>query len=71
MTSLVPVIRPITRQELVQVIEQNIIPEKSPTFRSGKVGEWQAHFTNEHKALFKKVTGDLLIRLGYEKDNDW
>jgi len=62
---------PITRQELVQVIGQNIIPKKSPTFRSGKVGEWQEHFTAEHKSLFKKVTGDLLIRLGYEKDNDW
>jgi hypothetical protein len=61
----------ITRQQLIEVVEQNIIPEKSPTFRSGKTGEWQKHFKDEHKALFKQVAGDTLIRLGYEKDLNW
>jgi hypothetical protein len=28
-------------------------------------------FSEEHKQLFKDVAGDLLVRLGYEKDNDW
>ena len=45
--------------------------EKSHTFRSGKTGGWREHFTNEHKKLFKDVAGDLLVRLGYEKKNDW
>ncbi len=62
---------PISRQQLMDVIERNIIPEKSPTFRSGKVGDWQKHFTDEHKAIFKKVAGEMLIKLGYEKDLDW
>jgi hypothetical protein len=25
----------------------------------------------EHKNLFKDVAGDLLVRLGYEENNDW
>jgi hypothetical protein len=62
---------PATRQQLIQVVEQNIVPEKSPTFRSGKVGEWQKHFKDEHKALFKKVAGEMLVRLGYERDENW
>lgn len=59
------------REALIEVVERNIVPEKSPTFRSGKTGEWQQHFNEEHKRLFKSLTGDLLIRLGYEKDQNW
>lgn len=61
----------ISRETLVQVIARSIVPEKSPTFRSGKVGEWQKHFNNDHKEIFKQVAGDMLIRLGYEKDYSW
>lgn len=43
----------------------------SRTFRSGKIGSWRTHFTPEHKELFKKVAGQLLIDLGYEKDMNW
>jgi hypothetical protein len=60
-----------SRVELIKIVEQNIVPEKSPTFRSGKTGEWQKHFKDEHKQLFKAAAGDILIRLGYEKDNNW
>ncbi|MEK6256005.1 MAG: sulfotransferase domain-containing protein [Chloroflexota bacterium] len=55
----------------VNILAGNIDPKRSPTFRSGKVGGWQKSFTDQNKALFKQTTGDLLIRLGYEKDNDW
>ena len=48
-----------------------IQPGKSRTFRSGKTGGWKEHFPREHRLLFKDVAGDLLVRLGYEKDNDW
>jgi len=43
----------------------------SKTFRSGKIGSWKAHFTDEHKTLFKKYYGDLLITMGYEEDYNW
>lgn len=59
------------RQLILDSLETSINPKKSPTFRSGKTGEWKKHFTEEHKALFKEVAGDLLVKLGYEKDNDW
>jgi hypothetical protein len=28
-------------------------------------------FTPDHKALFKKLNGDLLQRLGYVSGDDW
>lgn len=59
------------REQAIATLSAAIDPEQSPTFRSGKVGGWKTRFTKEHKALFKEVTGDLLVRLGYEKDQDW
>lgn len=41
------------------------------TFRSGQIGVWKHYFKEKHKAAFKEFYGDLLIALGYEKDNDW
>jgi len=61
----------IDHERALEIMAQAIDPEQSPTFRSGKVGGWREHFTDEHTALFKKVTGDLLVRLGYEKNVDW
>lgn len=56
---------------ILESLESSINPGKSPTFRSGKTGEWKNLFTDEHKSMFKDVAGDLLIKLGYEKNNDW
>jgi len=60
-----------SRQLILASLEASINPTKSPTFRSGKTGEWKKHFTEEHKKIFKEVAGELLVKLGYEKDNDW
>ncbi len=60
-----------SRQLILDSLESSINPKRSPTFRSGKTGEWKKYFTEEHKKLFKDVAGDLLIRLEYEKDNYW
>jgi hypothetical protein len=62
---------PAPRQEILDSLESSINPKRSPTFRSGKTGEWKKHFTPEHKKIFKDVAGELLIRLGYEKDTIW
>jgi sulfotransferase 6B1 len=59
------------REQCLAILVQAIQPGKSRTFRSGKTGGWLQEFTEEHKKLFKEVAGDLLIRLGYEEDNDW
>ena len=59
------------RQLILDSLETSINPKKSPTFRSGKTGEWKKHFTDEHKKIFKEVAGDLLVKLGYEENNNW
>ena len=56
---------------IVTRMEKGSDPGKSKTFRKGRSGEWQKHFTAEHKALFKQYAGDILIQLGYEKDLEW
>jgi hypothetical protein len=60
-----------SRDLILESLESAINPAKSPTFRSGKTGEWKKHFTEEHKSIFKEAAGDLLIRLGYERADDW
>lgn len=43
----------------------------SLTFREGVTQKWKKYFKPEHKELFKKCAGDLLIELGYETDLNW
>lgn len=62
---------PTPREKALSLLAEAIQPKKSRTFRSGKTGAWREHFTNEHKELFKDLAGDLLVKLGYEKTNDW
>ena len=62
---------PTPREKALSILVEAIQPRKSHTFRSGKTGSWKQYFTDEHKKLFKNVTGDLMVRLGYERDNDW
>jgi hypothetical protein len=59
------------RQLILDSLESSINPARSPTFRSGKTGEWKKYFSDEHKKIFKNVAGNLLVKLGYETDNDW
>jgi len=61
----------VSRGTILEYLETSINPKKSPTFRSGKTGEWKKHFKDEHKVIFKEIAGDLLVRLGYEKDSNW
>ncbi|HLF89992.1 MAG TPA: sulfotransferase domain-containing protein [Anaerolineales bacterium] len=59
------------RPDAIRILSDSINPQKSPTFRSGKVGGWRGKFTEEHKRLFKETAGDLLVQLGYEENADW
>ena len=45
--------------------------EKSDTFRSGRTGGWKEAFTDRHKDLFKSLDNGWLVKLGYEKDDNW
>lgn len=61
----------IDRQVILDFLKASINSRRSPTFRSGKTGEWRKYFTEEHKQMFKDIAGDLLVRLRYEKDDHW
>lgn len=59
------------RQDAITQLHAAIDPQRSPTFRSGKVGGWKNSFDEANKALFKEQAGGLLVQLGYESDQDW
>ena len=40
-------------------------------YRKGIPGDWKIYFTDQQKDQFKRLSGDLLIICGYEKDNNW
>ena len=45
--------------------------DQSSFFRKGVSGDWRNVFTEEDGKIFEEEAGELLIRLGYEKDRDW
>jgi hypothetical protein len=61
----------VSRTEAIAALQTKLQPSRSGTFRKGQPGNWKEHFTDANKKLFKEVTGDLLIRLGCEKDMNW
>lgn len=61
----------MNEDQAIDRLETMINPQRSPTFRQGKSGGWKNQFSEENKAIFKEVAGDLLIRLGYEQNLDW
>jgi hypothetical protein len=58
-------------EERAQEIATNLFGITKNTFRKGQIGAWKEEFTPEHKKLFKQYGGELLIKLGYEKDLNW
>lgn len=62
---------PVPVQQMLESMEEKMDGKYSLTFRSGKTGSWKEEFDNEVKGAFKKITGNLLIELGYEKDDTW
>lgn len=59
------------KERAVEILAGAIDPQRSPTFRRGHVNAWKEDFSSVNKRIFKDTSGDMLIRLGYEKDNDW
>ncbi|ATX79661.1 Sulfotransferase domain-containing protein [Mariprofundus aestuarium] len=57
--------------EQFEHIRSSLFSTSSRTFRKGQVGEWRNHFNEAHKQAFKDMSGYMLIRMGYEKNNDW
>lgn len=61
----------LERRVAIERVAAAIQPRASGTFRKGQPGEWRQHFTGRNMENFKEATGDLLQRLGYERDGDW
>lgn len=45
--------------------------EAASFYRKGVAGDWKNVFTEQNRQGFKEIAGGLLIKLGYERDNDW
>lgn len=47
--------------------------EEDPTsfFRKGVTGDWRDAFTERDRGIFKEEAGNLLVKLGYERDGSW
>lgn len=43
----------------------------SATFHKGQIGGWRERFSAEHKKVFKRIAGQLLVDLGYESNLNW
>lgn len=57
------------RHDLSSKSDQQIASMKHITSR--KTNRWQDYFEQIHKDLFIEKFGDILIQLGYEKNNSW
>lgn len=57
--------------EDIERVAARLFGENSLTFRRGQVGSWKENFAEEHKEAFKRVAGQYLIELGYERDLNW
>jgi hypothetical protein len=45
--------------------------DTSSFYRKGVAGDWRNYFTARDKEIYKEEAGELLIRLGYERDLNW
>lgn len=61
----------VSREQACRALEEAIVPKRSGTFRKAQPGNWREYFSEANKEAFKSVAGDILIRLGYEKDTHW
>lgn len=57
--------------ERADEIAKDLFGITKQTFRKGQIGSWKKEFTPEQKELFKIYGGELLVKLGYEKDLNW
>lgn len=65
--SLIPHLLEISRNN--SMFSSNL--KKTNHIRSGKTNQWKKYFKEKHKNRFIELFGDVLIKLGYEKDNNW
>ena len=74
--------RKLPSERLMGIILQNDFKSKSKGrkqgeenlkhhYRKGVHGDWKNHFNHGHKEYFKKLYNDLIVKLGYEVNDEW
>jgi hypothetical protein len=74
--------RRLTAERLREVVDRNDFvvktdgrwPGQEDTkshYRKGVPGDWKNHFSQRHRDYVKKNLNHLLVKLGYEKDDNW
>jgi hypothetical protein len=64
------VVRPLDATGAQRVADA-VWTTSSTTFRRGVSGGWRDHFTPALTDLFKRTGGQLLVDMGYERDQSW
>ncbi|MDN4593226.1 sulfotransferase domain-containing protein [Polycladomyces subterraneus] len=59
------------KEIVIHMMMSNAIPDKSKTYRRGRIGDWKTELNDMQKETLKKQVGPLLIKWGYEKDENW
>ena len=47
------------------------VEKQNAHYRKGISGDWKTYFKEKHIIRFKEITGELLLELGYEENNNW
>lgn len=72
----------VQEQRLIKIIDKHSFKSKakgrdsgksdsSSHYRKGISGDWKNHFNEDHIRYIKDKYGDVLIKMGYEKDLNW
>lgn len=66
----------LTEHQFEKMKEQRATPAKGiqapkGAYRKGKVGSWQEDLSAGQQYRFHRIAGDLLVDLGYAKEEDW
>ncbi|WP_302104713.1 sulfotransferase domain-containing protein [Polycladomyces zharkentensis] len=59
------------KNHVIHLMMQNVKSEESWSYRRGAIGDWKTELNDRQKAVLKKQVGPLLVRWGYEKDENW
>lgn len=59
------------RDEVVDIMVDSMGVKNTTTYRKGKTGTWKEEFTHAVVDCFKKNDPGWLVRLGFEKDDEW
>ncbi len=58
-------------EECISSLASKIYSKVSPTFHRGYSSQWPNFFDEEIKQKFKTMTGDAIVRYGYESSSSW